>query len=106
MAGYLDNHFLLICGVFSVLPVAMLLDIISLLSLLFAPSFLNILNPVVNNPRTGLSYHGSSRAGIEHFQNIFYAADTSRPNRFAPPVPYKPRAGSTVDTTVSGAWCP
>lgn len=74
--------------------------------LLSLPTILNYSNPVVRNGRTGVSYRGASEAGIEQFQNIFYAEDTSGPNRFAPPVPYVPPAGTIVDATKSGAWCP
>lgn len=45
-------------------------------------------------------------SGVEHYQNIFYAEDTSGENRFAPPVPYQPSKGSIVDATLTGAWCP
>ena len=62
--------------------------------------------PNVTNPRTGVSYRGTIADGVEHFQNIFYAEDTSGLNRFAPPVPYTPPSGSIVDATASGAVCP
>lgn len=45
-------------------------------------------------------------SGVEHFQNIFYAEDTSGQNRFAPPVPTWPAKGSFIDATLPGAWCP
>ena len=63
-------------------------------------------NPIVINARTAVSYHGISTNGIEHFQNIFYAEDTSGANRFAPPVPYTPPRGTIVNATAAGAWCP
>lgn len=44
--------------------------------------------------------------GVEHFQNIFYAEDTSGQNRFAPPIPTRPAKGSVIDATAPGAWCP
>ncbi|OTA63162.1 alpha/beta-hydrolase [Hypoxylon sp. EC38] len=53
-----------------------------------------------------LTYAGSCLDGVEHFQNIFYAEDTSGKNRFAPPVPIKHEKGSFIDATQSGAWCP
>ena len=62
--------------------------------------------PIVFNANTGISYQGSSAGGVEQFQNIFYAEDTSGINRFAPPVPYLPTRGSTVQATASGAACP
>lgn len=45
-------------------------------------------------------------SGVEHFQNIFYAEDTSGQNRFAPPIPTKSVEGSFIDATLPGAWCP
>ena len=65
-----------------------------------------VAGPVVFNAKTGISYQGSSAGGVEQFQNIFYAKDTSGDNRFAPPVPYLPTRGSTVQATASGAACP
>ena len=62
--------------------------------------------PLVKDERTGVSYRGTSVKGVEHFQNIFYANDTSGSNRFAPPIPYTPSPGTTVDATTAGAWCP
>ena len=63
-------------------------------------------SPIVLNANTGISYQGSSAGGVEQFQNIFYAKDTSGINRFAPPVPYLPTRGSTVNATASGVACP
>lgn len=55
----------------------------------------------------GVQYVGKRAAsGVEHFQNIFYAEDTSGQNRFAPPVPTRPAKGSIIDATLPGAWCP
>lgn len=54
-----------------------------------------------------IQYNGKRAAsGVEHFQNIFYAEDTSGQNRFAPPVPTRPVKGSVVDASRPGAWCP
>ncbi|KAL7622116.1 hypothetical protein AAE478_007618 [Parahypoxylon ruwenzoriense] len=53
-----------------------------------------------------ITYIGSGSNGVEHFQNIFYAEDTSGKNRFAPPIPVKHDKGSFIDATQSGAWCP
>ena len=63
-------------------------------------------HPLVTNPHTGVSYRGISAHEVEQFQNIRYAEDTSGVNRFAPPVPYLPSRGSTVDATVGGDACP
>ena len=76
---------------------------------LLLPSAFNVsnpLNPIVRNPRTRVAYRGTSFDGVEQWQNIFYAEDTSGANRFAPPVPYMPPSGSVVDATAAGAWCP
>ncbi|KAI0166865.1 lipase [Hypoxylon sp. FL1284] len=62
--------------------------------------------PVVVDSTKDITYIGSLSPGVEHFQNIFYAEDTSGKNRFAPPVPVKPARGSVVDATQPGAWCP
>ena len=67
---------------------------------------LNISAPFVTNTHTSVSYKGTFVNDIEHFQNIFYAKDTSGVNRFAPPVPYTPPPKTTVDATAAGAWCP
>ncbi|KAI1098163.1 alpha/beta-hydrolase [Jackrogersella minutella] len=53
-----------------------------------------------------ITYIGSLLDRTEHFQNIFYAEDTSGNNRFAPPVPIKHEKGSSIDATQPGAWCP
>ena len=54
-----------------------------------------------------ITYLGSvSPAGIEHFQNIFYAEEPTGLRRFAAPVPTKPVKGSVIDATRAGAWCP
>lgn len=75
---------------------------------LFGPlsGVLNGSNPIVKNAQNQVSYHGVTENGIDQFHNIFYAEDTSGPNRFAPPVPYTPPPGTVVDATTPGAWCP
>ena len=62
--------------------------------------------PFVTNYHTGVSYQGTSANKVEQFKNIRYAEDTSGANRFAPPIPYLPRRGSTVYATVDGDACP
>lgn len=62
--------------------------------------------PFVINSITGISYQGTSADGVDQFQNIFYAEDTSGANRFAPPVPYLPARGSTIQATAAGFVCP
>ena len=71
-----------------------------------SPLILNPSNPIVSNDRSKVSYRGTYANGIEQFQNIFYAEDTSGSNRFAPPIPYVPSPGTIVDATTAGAWCP
>ncbi len=51
---------------------------------------------IVCNKQTGVSYRGIAVSGVEHFQNIFYAEDTSGNNLFAPPVPSLPAPSVTV----------
>ncbi|KAI0134986.1 alpha/beta-hydrolase [Daldinia grandis] len=53
-----------------------------------------------------ITYIGRHSNGVDHFQNVFYADDTSGKNRFAPPVPIKHEKGSSIDATRAGAWCP
>lgn len=89
-----------------VVLIAMLLNSTSLSPLALLSNQFNNSFPFVTNTRTGISYRGTSRIDIEHFQSIFYAEDTSGPNRFAPPVPYTPAPGTIIDATAAGAWCP
>ncbi|KAI8959241.1 alpha/beta-hydrolase [Daldinia sp. FL1419] len=53
-----------------------------------------------------ITYVGRHSNGVDHFENVFYAEDTSGDNRFAPPVPIKHEKGSSIDATQAGAWCP
>ena len=62
--------------------------------------------PLVTHKSTGVSYEGTSDHGVEQFQNIRFAEDTSGPNRFAPPKPYLYPSGSIVKATEQGAACP
>ena len=62
--------------------------------------------PVVVDSRRHIRYIGSRLSSVEHFQNIFYAKDTTGKNRFAPPVPIENAEGSVIDATHPGAWCP
>ncbi|KAL4766996.1 Alpha/Beta hydrolase protein [Aspergillus nidulans var. acristatus] len=73
--------------------------------LLDTPSLGAILK-VVDSARN-ITYLGSlSPAGIEHFQNIFYAEEPTGQRWFAAPVPTRLAEGSVIDTTRAGAWCP
>lgn len=89
-----------------VVLIARLLNPTSLSTIPLLSNLLNVSPPYVRDARTGVSYRGISVNGIEHFQNIFYAEDTSGANRFAPPIPYIPPPGTVVDATATGAWCP
>lgn len=69
--------------------------------------FLERASSVIIINHTGeITYIGRHSNGIDHFQNVFYAEDTSGQNRFAPPVPIKHEKGSSIDASRSGAWCP
>lgn len=63
-------------------------------------------SPVVHDDRLNVSYCGVGSSGVEHFYNIFYAEDTSGPNRFAPPVRYTPPVNTIIDASAPGAFCP
>lgn len=89
-----------------VILVAMILNSSSISLIASIPSLLGSSSPVVRDLKTEVAYRGITRNGVEHFQNIFYAEDTSGPNRFAPPVPYRPQRGAVIDATQPGAWCP
>lgn len=62
--------------------------------------------PRVVDDKHAISYTGHYENEIEHFQNIFYAEDTSGPDRFAPPVPLEHPPGTVIDATTMGAFCP
>ena len=85
---------------------AMLLRSDFLAPLPLLPNLLGNPSTYVTNRQTRVSYRGTSANGVEHFQNIFYAEDTSGSRRFAPPVPYSPPRGTVIDATAAGAWCP
>lgn len=89
-----------------VVLLARLLNPTSLSTITLLSNLFNLSTPYVRNAHTGVSYRGTSINGVEHFQNIFYAEDTSGPNRFAPPKSYRPPPGTVVDATTAGAWCP
>lgn len=79
--------------------------------LFYYQDFLNTLylspNPKVVDSEREITYLGSlSSAGIEHFQNIFYAEEPTGLRRFAAPVPSRPVKGSFINATQAGAWCP
>ncbi|KAJ5173918.1 Carboxylesterase type B [Penicillium coprophilum] len=87
--------------------VAVLLAIIAIYyQELFNTVFSSSSLKVVDSTRD-ITYLGSlSPAGIEHFQNIYYAEAPTGQRRFAAPVPTRPGKGSVIDATRAGAWCP
>lgn len=106
------SHWVIVRGalVFGIIAIALgpLREFITRKSLHFGfnpPSAL-LPQPAVIDVERDITYIGSYVSGVEHFQNVFYAEDTSGHNRFHAPVPTKPRRGSTIDATQSGAWCP
>lgn len=109
MSAYLNpqRHHLAFVSVitFPVILVAMILNSTWLPSLPFLSNY-NVSRASVTNVHTRVSYRGTSVNGIEHYQNIFYAEDTSGSNRFAPPVTFTHPLGTVVDATAAGAWCP
>jgi len=61
---------------------------------------------VATNSDYDVRYEGFERNGIEVFLNIKYGQDTSGANRFKPPRPFVPVAGTTYNATSSGPACP
>lgn len=67
----------------------------------FFPTLAKVYDPSLN-----VTYQGVSESGVEHYENIFYAQDTSGSKRFAPPVKLIPTPGSIIDAAKPGAMCP
>lgn len=109
MSTYLNpqHHPLTFASVmtFPIILVAMIWNSTWLPSLPFL-SIYNVSTVSITNVHSGVSYRGTLVNGVEHYQNIFYAEDTSGSNRFAPPVTFNPPRGTVVDATTAGAWCP
>ncbi|KAI0159890.1 Alpha/Beta hydrolase protein [Hypoxylon sp. FL1284] len=74
------------------------------LSLAFASA--SAAEPVVELAGSKVTYRGTMKNDVEHFQNVRYAHDTSGHRRFAPPELYTPPEGSVVDATAPGPACP
>ncbi|KAF2734798.1 alpha/beta-hydrolase [Polyplosphaeria fusca] len=53
-----------------------------------------------------VKYNGFSRNGIEVWQNVPYAQDTSGENRFKPPKTFVPEYNQVFDNTKPGPACP
>ncbi|KAI1775457.1 alpha/beta-hydrolase [Hypoxylon cercidicola] len=84
----------------------MLLTCLGVALLGLTSSLFVVADPVVQVGESGISYRGTIKDSIEHFQNIKFAHDTSGTRRFAPPEPYSPPDGSEVDATAPGPACP
>ncbi|KAL8716024.1 MAG: hypothetical protein Q9225_006286 [Loekoesia sp. 1 TL-2023] len=91
--------------------------LVGLISVLFAaigyvPEFLfhtrfYTYTPVVHDRKHGIFYRGYYANGVDHFQNIFYAEDTSGPNRFAPPVAIQhPPGGNALGSAADQMFHP
>lgn len=61
---------------------------------------------VAHNPDLDVNYNGICRDGIETFFSIPYGQDTGGEQRFKPPRPYVPVAGSTINALSAGPACP
>lgn len=62
--------------------------------------------PKVIDTLARITYEGTSANGVDQFQGIRFAEDTSGKNRFAPPKPYHPEPDSTVQASEPGQACP
>lgn len=62
--------------------------------------------PIAVDSTNNVTYQGLVRNGIEVFLGIPFGQDTGGANRFKPPQPWTPMAGSLVDATAYGAACP
>ncbi|KAI0198404.1 alpha/beta-hydrolase [Astrocystis sublimbata] len=66
----------------------------------------NASSPTVTIAVSNVTYKGVLRGVVEDFHNIKFAYDTSGEHRFAPPRPYTPPQGSTIDASEPGPACP
>ncbi|ATZ51933.1 hypothetical protein BCIN_07g04790 [Botrytis cinerea B05.10] len=65
-----------------------------------------ISTPEVIFSESQVTYRGILSNKVEHFHNVKYAADTSGPNRFAPPKSFTPPPGTIIDASLPGPACP
>ncbi|KAG8534387.1 uncharacterized protein KY384_001232 [Bacidia gigantensis] len=63
-------------------------------------------DPLVHDHNKQVTYQGTTDNGVDQFQGIPFAEDTSGHNRFAAPKPFYPPAGSTIHATNAGPACP
>lgn len=62
--------------------------------------------PVALDAIRNVKYLGLERNGIELFLGVYFGEDTGGANRFKPPRPHVPVAGSTVNASSYGPACP
>ncbi|KAF7936452.1 uncharacterized protein EAE97_007818 [Botrytis byssoidea] len=82
-------------------PASLILGFLSITSAI-NPSYI----PEVIFSESQVTYRGIISSKVEHFHNVKYAADTSGPNRFAPPKPFTPPPGTIIDASLPGPACP
>ncbi|CAI4214948.1 unnamed protein product [Parascedosporium putredinis] len=75
-------------------------------SVLFLHAVAAHCTPRAYDSANDVTYKGLVRNGIEVFLNIPYGQDTGGANRFKPPRPHVPVAGSTVKAQSYGPSCP
>ncbi|KAI9666006.1 MAG: hypothetical protein M1821_003941 [Bathelium mastoideum] len=63
-------------------------------------------DPRVYVDKLKATYIGKTQGSSEHFRNIKFGQDTSGHSRFAPPVPFLPKAEEFIDATSPGPACP
>jgi carboxylesterase type B len=61
---------------------------------------------LVTIPQSQVTYRGTTHSSVEHFKNIKFAHSLTNPLRFAPPVPYLPRPGSSINASSTGLAYP
>lgn len=77
-----------------------------MLSFVFALLASSVLSAPTVVDQKNVTYNGLTRNGLDVFLNLRYGEDTSGENRFKPPRPHVPAAGSVVEATSFGAACP
>ncbi|TGO10983.1 hypothetical protein BTUL_0120g00210 [Botrytis tulipae] len=83
------------------IPASLILGFLSITSAINPSS-----TPEVIFSDSQVKYQGIISDKVEHSHNVKYAADTSGPNRFAPPKPFTPAPGTIIDASLPGPACP
>ncbi|KAF7921342.1 hypothetical protein EAE99_007650 [Botrytis elliptica] len=83
------------------IPASLILVFLSI-----ASAIKSLSTPEVIFSESQVTFRGIISNNIEHFHNVKYAADTSGPNRFAPPKPFTPPPGTIIDASLPGPACP